>query len=182
MIKNTTTSYGWLSISMHWLSALAVIGLFAVGFWMVDLNYYSEWYRTAPHYHKSIGILLALLTIFRLGWKLTQPTLQSLGKPLEKKSAKFAHGLIYLLMLSLFTSGYLISTADGRGIDVFNWFTVPGLGELFPEQEDLSGQIHEWIAYSLIGLAILHAFAAFKHHLIDKDNTLKRMIKPIEEK
>lgn len=182
MIKNTTNSYGWISIIIHWLSALVVIGLFGVGFWMVDLNYYSEWYRTAPHYHKSVGILLAMLTLFRLAWKVYQPKPVALGSQLEKRSASVAHRLIYLLLFSLFISGYLISTADGRGIDIFDWFTLPGLGELFAEQEDLSGLVHEWIAYSLIGIAVLHGLAACKHHLIDKDTTLKRMIKPLEDK
>lgn len=181
MIKNTSTGYGWISIVLHWLSAMTVISLFAVGFWMVDLNYYSEWYKTAPHYHKSVGLILAVVTLSRIIWKLSHPKPKAMGSALEKKMATTAHGLLYLLMFSLFISGYLISSADGRGIDVFNWLTLPSLGELFADQEDLSGLIHEWLAYSLIGLASIHALAAVKHHVVDKDNTLKRMLKPTKE-
>ena len=76
----------------------------------------------------------------------------------------------------MFLSGYLISTADGRGIEVFNWFEVPGLGSFIENQEDLAGQVHEYAAYILIGLSSLHALAALKHHFMNKDNTLKKML------
>lgn len=66
------------------------------------------------------------------------------------------------------------STADGRAIEVFNWFSMPAVGELFLNQADIAGEIHYYLAYSLIGLAALHALAALKHHYINKDNTLKK--------
>lgn len=177
-LTNSKSSFGWVSIIVHWLSALAIVGLFVLGWWMVDLTYYSEWYQTAPMWHVSIGILLAALTIFRILWRLNQDVPENDGANWEKISAKLAHWAMYLLLLALFTSGYLISTGDGRGIEVFNWFTVPALGELFEHQETLSGDVHRWIAYVLMGLAGLHALAAFKHHFIDKDSTLSRMLKP----
>jgi cytochrome b561 len=97
---------------------------------------------------------------------------------MEKRAAKLAHGVLYLLMLMIFLSGYLISTADDRGIDVFDWFTVPSMGELIDSQEDIAGLVHEYLAYTLIAMVVLHALAALKHHFIDKDNVLKRMVKP----
>ncbi|MEJ2766192.1 cytochrome b [Photobacterium sp. MCCC 1A19761] len=175
-MRNTPKAYDWLSITLHWLSAVVVIGLFAVGLWMVDLNYYSAWYKPAPHWHKSVGLCLAFATVLRLIWKQMKGHPAVEGARWEIISAKAAHGLIYLLMFGLFISGYLISTADGRAIDVFDWFSVPGLGELFPNQADIAGEIHEYMAYSLIGLAALHAAAALKHHFINKDNTLKKML------
>ena len=181
MWKNTQHSYGWLSITLHWVSALCVIALFAVGFWMVDLNYYSEWYRTAPHYHKSVGLLFAALTLLRLIWVTLNPRPVSEGKPVERRLAAVAHKIMYLLLFTLFLSGYLISTADGRGIEVFDWFTVPALGAFIENQEDVAGWVHEWLAYTLISLAVLHALAALKHHFFDKDKTLRKMLKPIEE-
>ncbi|MDO6705944.1 cytochrome b [Photobacterium sp. 1_MG-2023] len=175
-MKKAVTHYDWVSILLHWLSALVVIGLFAVGVWMVDLNYYSAWYTTAPHWHKSVGLCLLAATLFRLVWKCIRKQPDIEGAAWEKLSAKLAHSVIYLLMFGLFISGYLISTSDGRGIDVFNWLTVPSMGELFPDQSDIAGEIHEYIAYGLIGLAVLHAVAALKHHFINKDNTLKKML------
>lgn len=73
MFKNSQSHYGIVSIVLHWLVAISVFGLFAVGFWMVDLSYYSQWYRTAPHWHKSTGILLALVMVARLFWRWYSP-------------------------------------------------------------------------------------------------------------
>ena len=73
MLSNTKKRYGIVHVTLHWLVAMVVIGLFAVGFWMVELDYYNAWYRTAPFYHKSIGILLFGVMLFRLVWVLWQP-------------------------------------------------------------------------------------------------------------
>ncbi|WP_120512990.1 cytochrome b [Photobacterium salinisoli] len=175
-MKKAVNHYDWVSVTLHWASAVVIIGLFAVGLWMVDLNYYSSWYTVAPHWHKSVGLTLAAVTLFRLLWKTVkqQPAIE--GEAWEKALAKLAHLIIYVLLFGLFVSGYLISTSDGRGIDVFDWLTVPSMGELFPDQSDVAGEIHEYLAYALIGLAALHAVAALKHHFINKDNTLKKML------
>ena len=179
MWKNTESSYGNITKAIHWLTALAVFGLFAVGFWMVDLTYYSQWYKTAPHWHKSVGILLLFITIFRLVWRFlnTSPKPLSSHSNSIKMASKLTHVAIYILLFSLMISGYLISTADDRAIDVFNFFSVPAFGELFDNQADIAGAIHKYVAYILIGLSVLHGAAAIKHHVIDKDETLKRMIR-----
>ncbi|CAE6938644.1 cytochrome b [Vibrio sp. B1FLJ16] len=169
-------NYNLVARAMHWISALAIIGLFAVGLWMVELSYYSEWYRTAPHYHRSIGILLAIVTVARIAWKHITASPKAEGKAYEVVAAKVAHAVMYVLLITIFITGYLISTSDGRGIEVFNWFTVPGAGELFPNQSDLAGEIHFYSAWAVILIAGLHALAALKHHFIDKDNTLRKML------
>ncbi|SUP49668.1 cytochrome b561 [Vibrio metschnikovii] len=141
----------------------------------VTLSYYSQWYHTVPYWHKSIGILLAGLTLFRFIWKLVTPSPSVEGKPLERIAANIVHKLIYVNLAVIFISGYLISTADGRGISVFDWFTVPSLGSLFPRQTDISGDVHFYAAWFLIIMVSIHALAALKHHFIDKDNTLRKM-------
>jgi len=178
MLTNSDSQFGIISKSIHWLVAITVFGLFGVGLWMVDLTYYDSWYRTAPSYHKSVGVLLGVLMIARVLWMLRA------GKPKplvshqrwEVISAKATHVLLYVLVFSIITSGYLISTADGRGLEVFNWFQIPSLGEVIENQEDVAGEVHELLAFGLIGLVVLHAAAAIKHHFIDKDLTLKRML------
>lgn len=144
---------------------------------MVDLTYYSDWYKTAPHWHKSVGLILLAITVIRLVARIitTRPPLY--GTHLEKGLSHAAHGLLYTLIIALFASGYLISTADGRGIDVFNWFSVPAIGELIENQEDIAGEIHFYIAWSVIVLAIIHGLAALKHHFFSKDETLKQMLR-----
>ncbi|TFH92465.1 cytochrome b [Vibrio ouci] len=175
-MESEVKNYNALARAIHWLSAIVVIGMFAVGLWMVDLSYYSEWYRTAPHWHKSIGLLLAAVTVIRLVWKFVTPSPRVEGASYEVVGAKLAHLVMYVILLVLPISGYLISTEDGRGIDVFNWFTIPGLGALFEGQADMAGQIHFYAAWALILIAAVHAIAALKHHFINKDNTLRKMI------
>lgn len=175
-MKSEVKNYNSVVRLIHWVSAFVVIGMFAVGLWMVDLSYYSEWYRTAPHWHKSIGILLALLTLLRVIWKFVTLSPKVEGNSFEKVGATLMHIAMYVTLVVLFVSGYLISTEDGRGIDVFEWFTVPGAGALFENQADTAGLIHFYAAWALILMAAAHALAALKHHFINKDNTLRKMI------
>ncbi|MCT6699376.1 cytochrome b [Rheinheimera sp. 4Y26] len=175
--KPKTLHYNNLSVSLHWLMALMVVALFALGFWMVDLTYYSSWYKTAPYWHKSIGILLFALLLLRLFWRFKTGKPEALASQNMKlqQVAAIVHMLLYLLLFSIVLTGYLISTADGRGIEVFSWFELPALGELFAEQADIAGALHKWFAYVLMALVAMHAAGAVKHHFVDKDATLKRM-------
>ncbi len=175
--KNTKTDYGWLSKSIHGLSILVVFGLFALGLWMQGFDYYHTWYRTAPYLHKSIGILLFVLTVARLIWVMSHPKpLAIAGSPRwEQRVAHIVHTALYLLLFAIMLSGYLISTADGRGIAVFNWIEIPALPWALQGQEDIAGDIHKILAFSLMGLVVLHALAALKHHFISRDRTLRRM-------
>ncbi|WP_427981494.1 cytochrome b [Agarivorans sp.] len=178
-IRNTEHGYGWLTIVLHWLVALSVFGLFGLGLFMVDLNYYSSWYQTAPNIHKSVGILLFFTMLFRLFWRAINPNTASPAnhKNWEKTGAKLGHFLLYVVLFSLMISGYLISTADGRAISVFGWFDVPASITQIQQQEEIAGDIHEVLAWSLMVLVAGHALAALKHHFIDKDSTLVRMLK-----
>lgn len=177
-IRNSHTNWGVVSIAVHWVVAVAVIGLFAVGLYMVELDYYDSMYRTAPFVHKSIGILLFLLMVFRLLWRLvnTTPTPLESHKRWEQKAAHWMHNGLYILLFILMISGYLISTADGRGISVFGWFEVPSILSGIDNQEDIAGGVHEILAYILIAFVVVHAVGALKHHFIDKDRTLTRML------
>jgi cytochrome b561 len=176
--KNTITSWGWVSILLHWLSALVIVGLFALGLWMVELTYYDDWYSTAPDIHRSVGVLLLIATVLRLLWRRMNvvPAVLPSHKKWEIKSAHIAHTVMYLLLFAIFISGYLISTADGRSIHVFDWFEIPASLHGIKNQEDIAGEIHFILAVSLISLAVIHAAGALKHHVIDRDNTLKRML------
>ncbi len=177
-MNNTDNHYGWLTIILHWLVAAIIIGLFALGYWMVELGYYDPWYKQGPDIHRSIGIILFALMIFRLFWRIIQIKPKPLDNhsKLERVAGSLTHKLLYLLVFVIMTSGYLISTADGRAIEVFQLISVPSIGELFDNQEDIAGVIHQYLAYTMIALVLMHALAALKHHFIDKDKTLTRML------
>jgi cytochrome b561 len=204
--RNTEDRYGAVSIGLHWLVAIAVVGLFALGLWMRSLTYYDSWYDPAPFVHKSIGVLLFLTLVARVAWRLANPVPQPLPSltRFEHRAAALVHVLLYVLLFAIMLSGYLISTADGRPIEVFGLFQVPatltdvdqdswratigqwlgGLGltkaaasvAALPKQEDLAGAVHLYLAYTVVALASFHALAALKHHFIDRDRTLMRML------
>lgn len=174
-IRDTATGYGLVSRLFHWLTALAIFGLFALGVWMVGLSYYHPYYHTAPHWHKSAGMLLAAALVARLLWRIAniKPSDDKL-KPWERRAAGLVHWGFYPLLLVIVASGYLMSTADGRPIEVFDWFSIPSPGAR-PGLEDAAGAVHEWIAYAVIALAVLHTAAALKHHFVDRNDMLRRM-------
>lgn len=175
--RNTPARYGLVSVVLHWLVALAVFGLFGLGLWMVELGYYDPWRQRAPELHKSIGIVLFALMLLRMLWRRLSPpppALASHGRA-TRVASKLGHGLLYLGLFVLMISGYLISTADGRAIEVFGLFSVPATLTGLPQQEDIAGLIHEYLAWALVIFAALHALAALKHHFVDRDATLVRM-------
>lgn len=175
--RNSPSRYGLVSVLIHWLVAVVVFGLFGLGYWMVGLDYYSSWYKTAPDIHKGIGILLFAVMLARLLWRWLSPPPGSLPNHgrLTRLGSKLGHGFLYLGLFVLMFSGYLISTADGRGIEVFGLFTVPATITSIPDQEDIAGLVHEYLAWTLVIFAGIHALAALKHHFIDRDRTLVRM-------
>ena len=121
------------------------------------------------------GILLLLALLIRWLWRAvnTKPTGDDLS-PLEQRVSYFVHWGFCVLLLVLMVSGYLISTPDGRPIDVFGWFSVPSIVQMHG-LEDRAGLVHRWIAYAVIALAIVHALAAMKHHYVDKNRIMQRM-------
>jgi len=176
MLKNDGSNYGWVSIILHWLMAVSIFAMFGLGLWMVELTYYDAWYHRAPDLHKSIGMLLLLLLVFRFVWRLMNARPALAGLWWEKMIALAVHRLHYLLLFALLLSGYLIPTAEGAGINVFGWFTVPATFSFDKQQADLIGTIHWLLAWAAMGLAAMHSAAALKHHFMDRDNTLLRML------
>lgn len=170
--------YDGLSRAFHWLTALAVFGLFGLGFWMVDLDYYHGWYRRAPDLHRSFGLTLALVFVARIAWMTARrpPDAIATHTLLARRLSRLMHVLLLVLLATMFASGYFISTAKGQGIEVFSLFEVPAVFASADNLEDVAGRIHEWTGYALVSLATLHAAAAIKHHFVDRDETLRRML------
>lgn len=177
MMFNSRSRYGVVSIFMHWLFVFLIPGLFFSGLWMADLDYYDSWYTKAPFWHKSIGVIFFILAIFRLLWRLLNisPAWDAGIGPLERSAARLVQWLFYGLMLLIPISGYLMATAKGHPVDVLGWFVVPVSIEV-DNSKDLWSEIHEILAWMLVLLALLHAGAACKHHFINKDNTLRKML------
>lgn len=177
-LRNSSSRYGLVSMALHWGVAVAVFGLFALGLWMVGLSYYDEWRKAGPDLHKSIGITLFAVMLIRIVWRLLSPppsALASYGK-WTRIGATLGHLFLYVALFAVMFAGYLISTADGAGIPVFGLFEVPALITGLPDQADTAGTVHLYLAWVLVIFAGLHGLAALKHHFIDRDVTLKRML------
>ncbi|MCF6764763.1 cytochrome b [Thiotrichales bacterium 19S3-7] len=170
-------NWGAITILIHWISFFAILFLFISGILMVTLSYYNYWYHKLPFWHKSIGVILFIITIIRILWVSGRGRATSIDthKAWEKKISHIVHFLLYLVLLIVLISGYFMTTSEGSDISVFDWFKVPHITTLLHAHIDLLGQVHKFSSYCLIVLVSLHTLGALKHHIIDKDDTLKRM-------
>lgn len=173
--RSSNTTYGLIAILFHWFSAMLVIGLFISGLWMVSLNYYSRWYQLAPYYHKSFGLLLVAIIILRLLWRVFDNKPAPIGTRFEVLASKLVHWALYALLIAIFVSGYLIATGDGRPVSFFGIIQIPSILNM-KGIEIAAGNVHFYAAWALVILAFLHAVAAIKHHYINKDQVLRRML------
>lgn len=178
LFTNTRLQFGLFTRLLHWLIAILILGLIWLGWYMVDLTYYDKWYNASLHYHKSLGILALALAIAKLGWHVYTPAPGPLAdlQPWEKTGARLMHYLLWGMMLLIPVSGYLISTSAGKPIQLFNWFAIPAIVDVDEELRELAIDVHFYLAYATLFLAAGHAGAALKHHFINRDDTLKRML------
>jgi len=176
--SNDEQRYGLVTKALHWATALLILGLVALGWWMVDLSYFDRWYTRALAWHRAFGLAVFVLGVLTLMWHRVSlpPGPQASLRAWERKAATGMHHLLLLLVLAIPASGYVISTSAGQGIDVFGWFEVPAIGAVGPRLRDVAIDVHFYLAYAILALVGLHAGAALKHQFIDRDGTLARMI------
>lgn len=174
--RNTAQTWGLISILLHWSMTVLVIGLFGLGKYMITLDYYHPLYVQLPELHRGIGVLVAALLVLRLLWRLANPLPRVSGERWEKPLALLVHRLFYVVLFATVFSGYLISTADGHALSVFGWFDIPALVSSQENLEDRAGEVHYFLSWLLAFMLLLHVGGAFKHHFIDKDSTLTRML------
>ncbi len=177
--SQSISRYSMGAISFHWLIAA-----------LIALNYAAAWYAEdlpkAEHMqvmgnHKAFGIVILVLTVLRIVWRLmhTPPPLLESLKSWEAALAKVTHGLLYVLMLAIPLAGWAMHSAfsGGAPVSLFGLFDFPGLP--MAQDKATGGTFHDMhglLATLMLGLVGLHVLAAFKHQLVDKDGTLRRML------
>lgn len=182
MLKDSSSGYGLVSILIHWISALLILFLFGLGVYMVDLTYYDDWYHKGPELHVSLGLLVLLIMLVRIVWRIINPTPIDLpAKPVQQKTAKLVKLALYLFIFVVIVSGYLITTAEGQAASLFNVLKFPVITQLSSANVDLAGEIHEYFAWAIIALVVLHALGALFHHFVMRDRTLVRIVKPVKK-
>lgn len=161
---------------IHWFMAVTIIALFAMGLYMTGLEREDPLRGTLYGLHKSFGALILFLVLLRVVVKLATktPKLPQVFAKWEIGLAHAAHGMLYVLMFAVPVAGICMSNSFGHGVSMFGL----ELPRLFPENREvgaLAADLHEWLAFGIIGVALLHAAGALKHRFIDKRDILYRM-------
>jgi len=177
MSSASNSAYSPTAIGLHWVAALLIIGNLAFGLTMVDLplspaklRYYS--------WHKWAGVTIFLLSALRLLWRLAHPApALPLSMPAwQRMAANASHRALYLLFFAAPLSGWLFSSAAGFQTVYFGVVPLPDLLTKNKELADLLKLVHRFANYTLAALVVLHVAAAVKHHVVDRDDVLARML------
>lgn len=175
------TRYNGLAIALHWIMAFAIFGMLAGGLLMTsDILSRADGFAVYQ-IHKSLGVLLLWAITIRIIIRITTktPALPDAMHTTEKRLAKIGHGLLYLFMIIMPVTGWVLVSASSTGIptivfDMFQWPHIPGIAANKPVRH-LAGEIHEYTAFIGMALIAAHILATAKHRIKDHINLLPRM-------
>ncbi len=168
--------YSTPAIVLHWLAALLIFVAFPLGVYMHELPL-SPGKLKLYSYHKWIGITLLMLAALRVTWRLTHtpPPLPADMAAWQRRASQAVHGLLYVLMIAIPLSGWLMSSAKGFPTVWFGVLPLPDLVEKNRELGDLLAGVHQALNFALLALVIMHVGAALQHHFIERRPFLQRM-------
>lgn len=163
--------------ALHWLMVPLFLGMLVLGFYMADLDL-SPTKLQLYSWHKWVGISLLLLALLRLGWRLGHPAppLPFSMPAWQRQAAHILHILLYVLMLAIPLSGWLMSSAKGFQTVWWGMLPLPDLVGKDKELGEILEEVHESLNAGLIFLLVLHLAAALKHQLVDRDGVMERML------
>ena len=170
------TTYTPVAKGLHWLMAVLILGLLALGIYMSDLPL-SPQKLTLYSWHKWFGVTVFLLVWLRLAWRVTHrpPALpETLSAPM-RLAAHAGHAALYVLMIAIPLTGWLMSSAKGFQTVWFGVLPIPDLLGRDRELGDLLQQVHKLLNLLLMLTLAGHVLAALWHHFVLKDDTLRRM-------
>jgi cytochrome b561 len=175
-LLSTEARWGFIAKLFHWTMAVGLLGLCAFGFWMSDLPRGPVMFK-AYALHKSCGITLLALALARLAWRAVDRRPAELPAPgWQKLAALGTHLALYALMLAVPLAGWAYNSAANFPLQWFGLVNLPALVPASPLLKEFFHEAHELGAIALLVLTAVHVAAAWKHHLLDKDNTLRRML------
>jgi len=172
-MHTSASRYSGGAILLHWLIAALLLANVVIAFTMEDA-------RELMPLHKSLGITVLVLTLVRIGWRLTHaaPPLPAALAAWERIAARVTHGAFYLLLLVMPLLGWASASSGKWGtgalFGIIPWFDLP-IGKSHDLHEAM-GEAHELAAYLTIALIVLHVAGALKHQLIDRNGMLARML------
>ncbi|MFL6621436.1 MAG: cytochrome b [Sulfurifustaceae bacterium] len=176
-LRNTDHSWGALARLMHWAIALLIFTQFALG-WMAVSWRLSPTKLNLYVWHKSIGILILLLVVLRVVWRFVNrtPALPADTPPFERAGAHASHALLYVLMLAMPLSGWVINSASNIPLRVFWLFPLPSIVAADKAVEAIAKQVHFSLFIVLAIVVALHIAAALRHHIVKRNDVLTRML------
>jgi len=169
--------YTATAIALHWAVALLIFAAFAIGLYAVALEVSPQKLKLYS-WHKWVGVTIALLAVVRIGWRWLRPApaLPAGMQPWEQYVATGTHALLYALLFAVPVTGWLMSSAAGFPVVYFGVLPLPDLVGKNKELADLLKTVHYWLNKTLLLLIVLHVAAALKHHVLDRDDVLTRML------
>lgn len=177
-LSNSSSRYGSVSQVLHWLTVALVIVLLVTGK-VTDIEADHPG-NVAFLWHGSLGVLVLLLVIARIVWAFVSPapSLPSTMTRAARLSARTMHGFLYALLVALPLSGWLEASSEGAAVNFFGVVSIPhwDLSSNPADGEEFFEEIHEVLGNALLILASLHALVALKHHFINRDDVLRRML------
>lgn len=175
--RNSGQRYGLVAQGFHWLIVILVVVQYQLGRLAEDLPLGMEKLILMSR-HKSLGVTILLLVLARLAWRLANPQPQApVGlHPALRILSKFAHVLLYLLLLALPLTGWLASSAANSPVSWWGWMTLPDLVAPDKARFELLGTAHQFLTRMLIVIVAIHAVAALIHHFVFRDDVLRRML------
>lgn len=176
MLRNTTDSYGLVSRTLHWLLAALLLAVLVLGLVVEDMAK-GPLRAATMNWHQSLGFLVLVLVAVRLLWRLVNPLPQPLGAGLAGRLAVLMHWVLYALMIAQPLSGWLLIQAEGHELALFGRMPLPALVAESEVLEEVMEALHGGIWVVLATAALGHVAAALKHHFIDRDRTLTRMLR-----
>ncbi len=176
-VRNTTSRWGTAARSFHWIVALLILAQFAVGK-VADSLKLSPFKLDMFVWHKSLGVTVLLLVVFRLAWRLTDPPpAPPLNRPAwETKLAATGHYLLYALMFAVPISGWWVSDASRVPFKAYFALPMPDFIEANRSLQEAAEGVHEVLTNLLMLVVIVHIAAALRHHYWLKDDVLRRML------
>lgn len=166
-----------VSQAFHWLSALLLVAIAAIGLVMEDMPNTPDKIRLYA-LHKSLGLTLLGIVLLRLLWRWTRPVPADVPglSPWIRRAAGAVHWSLYAMMLAMPLSGWLLNSAEGYPLQWFKLFNLPALAGRSEDLADFAGDVHENGFWLLVALVAGHVMAALFHHFFLGDRTLHRML------
>lgn len=175
-LRNTPERYGSVAQALHWVVVLLLIGQVAVGKIAHEMpDGFDKLVLLARH--KSVGITILGLAVLRLAWRLVdRPPAPPPMPRWQLQAARASHAALYVLLFAMPLSGWLMSSASNYPVSWFGFAQLPDLVAPDRDLKHLLEEVHESLANALIAIALLHVAAALKHHFVDRDGLLWRML------